>query len=171
MFLRCIGVTLKPLWKLAGITSMQKHWQFHSFPHPQSSLKGFVPPWGFYTQTSLSQVPYMLPFVVLMGMIPLPCTLFAADTKHYQGRMAPGGRNDDTNGIPLALSYGSHMPLCTLQEPSNCFSQPIKSPFYFFSTLLLFNSFHFPFPHTLISTLHNFDLFLLNRQRQIIFSI
>lgn len=65
---------------------------FFPFPLPPSSLKGFVPPWGFYTQTSLRQLPYTLPF---MGIISLSSTPFAGDAKHCQVRMAPGGRNDD----------------------------------------------------------------------------
>lgn len=65
---------------------------FFPFLLPPSSLKSFVSPWGFYTHTSLRQLPYTLPF---MGIISLSSMLFAGDAKHCQGRMAPGGRNDD----------------------------------------------------------------------------
>lgn len=60
-----------------------------SFFTLQSSFKDLVPPCGFYTQTSESGY--------LTSLCGRDYMLFAADTKHCQGRMAPGGRNDDTN--------------------------------------------------------------------------
>lgn len=105
MFLQCFGVTLKLLWKFAVITSILKCWQFHSPPPPPPKVhsKASFLLEDFILKHLWGKLPYTLPFVALMGMISLSCRLFAADTKHCQGRMAPGDRNDDTTNQAVSL--------------------------------------------------------------------
>lgn len=131
---------------------------FFPFPLPPNSLKGFVLPWGLYTQTPLRQLPYALPF---MGIIAWSSMLFAGDAEHCQGRMAPGGRDDDKIDqaeshlfffMTPTFHFGSFKSSETaFHSQSNC---PATS-----SVLFCFSVPFISFPYALISALGNLHLF------------
>ena len=145
-----------------------------SFFSPQSSFKGFVPPWGFDAQTSLRQATSHTSLCCVCGhdftILHAVCSWYKT-LPRWNGPRWKEWWHKRPGSIPLVLSYGSHTPLWFLWELRNCISQPNKLPCYFLSTLLLFSSLHFLFPYTLISTLGNFHLFFLNRQCQIFPSV